>query len=104
MDQYRKRTRPMPQYAEYNTIHLSKSQFFHICKGRRPRFIIESGSDVVRIAKTKDGKYWAEWLGTKSLGCGESEPRRSNSLWRVSKCPIERFAGRPCSSLRSGSG
>jgi hypothetical protein len=53
----------MPQYAEYNTIHLSKSQFFHICKGRRPRFIIESGSDVVRIAKTKDGKYWAEWRG-----------------------------------------
>ena len=53
----------MPQYADRNAIHLSMSQFRSICKGRVPKFAQEHGSDSIRVAHTKDGKWWGEWRG-----------------------------------------
>ena len=58
-----KRKRAMPQYAEWDAIHLSMKQFRHICKGRVPRFAQEHGDGAIRIAQTKDGKWWGEWKG-----------------------------------------
>ncbi len=51
----------LPQYADWGAITVTRGQFIKASKGRRPNWM--NSNEAIRVAKTNDGVYWAEWKG-----------------------------------------
>lgn len=53
----------LPQYATRRGFDLTFDQLYKIFLKKGRNHPVFNGAEPVRIAQTKDGRWWAEWKG-----------------------------------------